>query len=661
MQTSDGQKHVLRTLKKYHKSSLCHTFSLEDQPSPNPSPLMGSNQFSLLPDLYNEHFGWSNGKEYITFIPFDGGSHGKGNWLLGVEPGVDSGYVFLGGTSASISPIDNDIDSKSPWKWLIEGKWEDQPQMRAYCLDEEPPANEYYEVEYYDPELTDEIQTSHLLPGFSDALLENTMGYVFSDLHTFDCTEQLILWLPNRGKYACVRPLEIIANFAQPMFIDHVKISVREMGVLTGVEHAQDNAWRLTFHLLGSTPVDSSASTSFTGMSTVDTTQSKPYRIEEYLIELQRDGTLRDGYTFTPLPAAQIHDQITQFHTTLRSVLPGEYFWMWQSIDENTDGSADDHDMGIKGKEQITSELFVKCIARSDNILFFQAYPTHRMELMTQTMTSKYLTYMLKINLHDFQIDDLEAETLPATLAGQAIQISSIMFLGKDVIGYLQEHLLYKDKKVNGMSSCFLYHAAVSFPAALVYAAELLCVFLGAKPVAMVQMHSLSEHQWKFPFVVELTQNAVKQIELARYNTTLSSLLPLDYKVFTYLHDETLVLYRKEHGVLMESIKPAMTAQALHPMPFPDEDNLITSWREQIYNAAWNGFVLGYPEHFVRSYCEDFSNGLDVEDKRGEYQQAKADVAKHLKKMIKKEKVEIAMGLTAPLTSEAMQMILSNL
>lgn len=71
----------------------------------------------------------------------------------------------------------------------------------------------------------------------------------------------------------------------------------------------------------------------------------------------------------------------------------------------------------------------------------------------------------------------------------------------------------------------------------------------------------------------------------------------------------------------MESLLPFYQAQALHPLPYVNHQEanstaLLESYREQIYFAAWNGLLLGYPERFVQYYCEDFHhNELSREEK----------------------------------------------
>ena len=88
-----------------------------------------------------------------------------------------------------------------------------------------------------------------------------------------------------------------------------------------------------------------------------------------------------------------------------------------------------------------------------------------------------------------------------------------------------------------------------------------------------------------------------------------------------------MIIYRSSSKYLAHSLLPLKQAQALHPAPYPDEvgrpSELDSDWKKQIYYAWWNGFILGYPEHFVDSYCETFHNGLGLEDKQKEITRAK--------------------------------------
>lgn len=67
-------------------------------------------------------------------------------------------------------------------------------------------------------------------------------------------------------------------------------------------------------------------------------------------------------------------------------------------------------------------------------------------------------------------------------------------------------------------------------------------------------------------------------------------------------------------------------------MPFPDTSSvpgaLYRSHEEQIYNAAWNGFVLGYPAYFIQSYVRSFhDNSLSEEAREVVFAQAREDFA----------------------------------
>jgi hypothetical protein len=96
----------------------------------------------------------------------------------------------------------------------------------------------------------------------------------------------------------------------------------------------------------------------------------------------------------------------------------------------------------------------------------------------------------------------------------------------------------------------------------------------------------------------------------------LGSSLDLSHEVFRYRNDESLIIYRTGKKYLADNLLPRGQAQALHPVPYPDDSRLQQDEREQIYNSAWNGLVLGYPGFFVETYCESFHNSLPLEEKR---------------------------------------------
>ena len=128
-----------------------------------------------------------------------------------------------------------------------------------------------------------------------------------------------------------------------------------------------------------------------------------------------------------------------------------------------------------------------------------------------------------------------------------------------------------------GLPSCFLYHAAIAMPKSLVYAAELLCLILGAKPVVMVQYTTESDHQYKLPLVRELSSTIVAAVELSKESSQLS------YRIHKYKNEETIIFYRYKYEYLVDLLLPLNEAQALHIAPYADLED--TSKHQKQYEV----------------------------------------------------------------------------
>lgn len=107
---------------------------------------------------------------------------------------------------------------------------------------------------------------------------------------------------------------------------------------------------------------------------------------------------------------------------------------------------------------------------------------------------------------------------------------------------------------------------------------------------------------------------------------------------------------------------PHREAQALHLLPYVDRarGDVEEQWREQVYNAAWNGHVLGYPSRFVASYCDDFPNDLPLEEKRRVFDQAKRNFAEHVR-IQGVEAPAIRLGHDQPVDAEARKILFESL
>ena len=83
-----------------------------------------------------------------------------------------------------------------------------------------------------------------------------------------------------------------------------------------------------------------------------------------------------------------------------------------------------------------------------------------------------------------------ESVSVLATLGGEHVSVRSLFNLHgtAHTLAYLRQYLgSHEHKFSDQVSSCYLYHAAIPFPQQLIYAAEVLCLLVGAKPVVMVR------------------------------------------------------------------------------------------------------------------------------------------------------------------------------
>jgi hypothetical protein len=205
-------------------------------------------------------------------------------------------------------------------------------------------------------------------------------------------------------------------------------------------------------------------------------------------------------------------------------------------------------------------------------------------------------------------------------------QLSAAFFIGHDVISWISRYIDDHEGVFGDLSSCFLYHAALAMPKPLVYAAEIICFLMGAKPVVMIQYTSVKDHQTKFPYVRELSNTIIAAVEANSSNE-------IDYRIHSYYEDDTLILFRKNKEYLVDSLLPHKQAQALHIAPYPDRDNPSLhhqQYKDQIFNSWWNGYILGYPEYFIDIYCKEFDNSLSLEEKEKEISRAKFIIRKYL-------------------------------
>jgi hypothetical protein len=143
----------------------------------------------------------------------------------------------------------------------------------------------------------------------------------------------------------------------------------------------------------------------------------------------------------------------------------------------------------------------------------------------------------------------------------------------------------------------------------------------------------------------------------------------VQYQINTYGSDQTLLFYRQTTKPLLHLLLPNNTAQALHIVPYPSEgdgthESQQRILRQQIFNSWWNGYLLGYPEFMIDSYCHSFHSDLSDEEKIEEAQRAKLFTLNYFQNAAKASEVTrkgIQIGNEENLMTERLVKLLSEI
>jgi hypothetical protein len=453
--TISGEPRMFNIMKRINEPHLCRKIQYLNLPDPNPSPLVGGSLFTLMSNkLVNDHYVWTNGLEFISYIEIPDSKYG--NWLLGNEPGVDSGYVFLRTDKVTLSPL-NATSASAKWKWLMKGKWVPQENIELVCMDDYNVGTYYFEVEYFDHK-TGEAHESWLIPDLNPIILDAV------EQHDANGKQQKILSAvlhKKEMKWEQLEGIEWLASEGHPVLIGQgsngilssLGLSVRTTAMLVAKEHANNKQWRLTFRKHNN--------------SRAPFVYDNPEEDDEFLIEVGATGVNGGRYVISQLSASQLHSFRRSWISEMRDMHVGEYAWIWFD---------DVHGNAVK-----TSQSLVQCVAKDGSALVFRVYPADRVEQMREKVLT-HVTSLLTVSL------DSVGDVVRANLGSKQLQIASSISIGSDIYGFIRRYIVTKEGKPNGMSSCYFYHAAVSLPQSLIYAAEIMCVLMGYKPLTLVRI-----------------------------------------------------------------------------------------------------------------------------------------------------------------------------
>lgn len=545
--------------------------------------------------LVNGRFVYSNGRDVLSFARQEEG----GTWVVDTngEPGKDQGFIYYKSTDGAISPVA--LGTDTPWHWLQHsGDWSAQPSLRTDCLEHHT---------------KDEVAETASTVGADTIPLHGLTGHMY----------HVELYRPNDRQLV---QSELLLGCGSDADGDRAWLWL-------------DGRWQrvqnlLTLHAYGVAvslpPVDSGTQRTSTGATWVlYDAHAEPYAARWkvlYRIAVQSIGTaandvVREDYVLAQAPPSTMLQTSNAAPTVamLATVEVGAFAWLWW---------AGPHAAPETNAEPLRSSIqraFVQCLYAGPRAVF-RMWPADRLHAMRWDALHEDVGLLALMG---------DASDDAALLhRGHRYTVTAWETIGPRVLHYLEQLLGLQAPTPTAptadddVSPCFFYHAAPRVPEPLIYAAEVLCVLHGKKALAMVQYVTPSDAQHRHPLVRPLVRAAL---------TAAHALPAVDVQqtILSYRRDSTLILYRTSHEALVQALRPQGQAQALHPVPYPDyhaierDDHtarLLAEQRAQVYNSAWNGYVLGYPLSLVDAYCEDFHNDLTVHEKRLEAERSRRDV-----------------------------------
>ena len=581
-----NKKQIVKTFERTSGLNACDevTFVQKDDTEPtfvfklynnNDDKTSSSSSSSSSSSLLFKNNVWiSNDPSKVLYLYYIDASTAKntyGTWLIGDEIGVDKGIAYNKPSQIKLVPTFNHLmDSNSnsePWYMLENGEWKVQEDLQVFCTNN-PVGDYFYSVKVLNAE-EEKLMDSIIIQRQGEKSISSSPSISCDDDEYNDGT-QFYLYNSKEDTWDLIESLEYIMELGQSYLLSsNSKVNDSCVGILINTEFLF-RGYRLMFrcnnvdeerygYLLSSGFLEESALALFTHD---DTGASIPKPLSIDLATKERSFT----------------------SSTLSNAKNGDYIWLWYRPNAN-EGS---------------KELILKCISSSDKSSVFEYWDADRNIVMHRSEIDRV------VNVITFQhekeiliVNNKECDLLSAIPLGDV----------PNVLNYLRNFLLRSEGLFGGISSCFMYHAGIAIPKSFVYAAELVCVLAGAKQVAMIQYDSPNEMQWKFPLVPEISSLVV---------TSLRHRPELDLHVSENSYREeyhTLLISRRAAAVLGGLLRPPGKAQALHLLPFPDDPDFSGDtekiYRHQVFNSWWNGLILGYPVHFIRTYCSGITHEID--------------------------------------------------
>ena len=550
----DGRSMVIKILKRVNKPSRCSKLEFSGLLSHRDAATLHSRVFTLLPDeQYNGRAAWSNGRDVLSYVYGAPANEGEafGTWIVGDQGGIDSGFGYIKPKLPTMTPLEahtmqglttspliqDPLLYRSSWFWLRGKEWLEATNVTLTCLDNDgadwdmhssSPWSSFYQVQFFASDDTDALTSAFLQVSVVDGGRSGRLTF-HNPNDDFGKGDK---WAIGAARVITLAGVEPLCALGQPVSITLASSPhLSTAGSISPPEPKQSAP--VIAHLV--TDEVSGPATFRLIFRTWPIAGGPPSALAdpEIILEVSSPHGVLGGHLISPVSEAAATELESADLDKLASVQQGEYVWLWWYPSSSSTTTAREGGGSFSNcpivAEQEADELLLLCTYRAGDVAVFRRFDTDRTVQMKQSVLqrdtdlwfvrfeqgmSRAAHWTAPARQAGAKVSSPASEITQPPLCTSDIRVTHSVVIGdvKRTLAFLRHYLEYKDAQLEGqrrsssstaldpseaLSSCYFYHAAVSMPKAFIYAAEVLCVLQGAKPVAMIQYTSPTELQYK--------------------------------------------------------------------------------------------------------------------------------------------------------------------
>ena len=428
---------------------------------------------------------WHNGEYYVSSVVAndDNKAAPHGTWIVGHHPGEDSGIAHLKPSSPSYVPVGFESD-KSKWNVLNNRSWQTDDGISVKCTRGQV-GTHFYSVQHAGSSYSTLLVETRLvdttigssadppLPAKAPSMITLNLGSSLGSSGT-----SYSYWHLHTKSWISFRRSEAVC-FARgmPVWVKTIARGKSIQPAMLITDEGITNGWALYFRL-----------------------SDKGSEVERR-VEVGTEGLL-NGVGIEELSTEEMEVMVKKFDTAIAMSKQGSYLWAWLKVGMN---DVEPYILRCEGtSDQLWGEDDSK-VGGLSTISVFSYHDSNRRHIMQRSVLDRHTERLVvtrkeigRLNNRavgaEGQLFDQPTEELSSsytyTLNGKhSVKLLGLVSIGPDAISWIQDYLNSHDGILaSDVPSCFFYHGGQAIPEPFVYAAEILCVLMGAKPLSMVML-----------------------------------------------------------------------------------------------------------------------------------------------------------------------------